>query len=406
MLVSRRNLLLGGLALPALTATKPAVARPNLLLLVADNLPAWALGCYGNKEIRTPNLDKLAQTGTRFLNHVACAPSPEAGRATLLTGRTPMQLGEAGAAGAPAPLAAAEMTLEKLLGGLGYACLSADSPAEAEKSVGQQTAGKPFLLTVALNGLRPPFEGVAQKYRDLYAQTKFESFGFAPRAANARSGAEMLADVAGSLRQYAAALTAMDDGIGAVLSAISHRQLTDSTLVVATSTCGALLGRHGLWDATEASDPPNMYQEATVTPMIWSWPGHVPTEGVRPELVSAYDLAPAICEAAAIEAPSRNLCGRSYLALATGKPLPKKQPWRTTVFSHFRNTDMARDRRYKVVVRDGGKGPGELYDLVADPGESVNQYGNDQFVTLRNALSATWPTGNRSTRPEARRGDP
>jgi len=387
MLVSRRHLLLGGAAVPALaaassTATKPVAARPNLLLMVADHLPAWALGCYGNKEIRTPNLDKLAQTGTRFVNHVACAPSPEAGRATLLTGRTPMQLGEAGAP------AAGDITLEKLLGGLGYACLAADSTAEAAKLVGQQTAGKPFLLTVALTGLRTPSEGVAQKHRDLYAQTKFETFGFAPRAANARRGAEMLADVAGSLRQYAAALTALDEGVGAVLSGIGQRQLAGTTLVVFTSTCGALLGRHGLWDAAEASDPPNMYQEAITTPMIWSWPGRVPIQGVRPEPVSSYDLVPALSEAVAVDPPSRNLCGRSYLALATGKALPKKLPWRTTVFGQYQNTGMARDRRYKVVVRDGGKGPGELFDLVGDPGEAVNQYANDQFVTLRNALAA------------------
>jgi hypothetical protein len=85
--------------------------------------------------------------------------------------------------------------------------------------------------------------------------------------------------------------------------------------------------------------------------------------------------------------------GRSYLPLATGKPLPKKQPWRTTVLSHYQNTDMARDKRYKLVARDQGKGappgPSELYDLPADPRERVNQYENPQFVTVRASLAAT-----------------
>ena len=81
--------------------------------------------------------------------------------------------------------------------------------------------------------------------------------------------------------------------------------------------------------------------------------------------------------------------GRSYLPLATGKPLPKKQPWRTTVLSHYQNTDMARDKRYKLVERDQGKGPGELYDLPVDPRERVNQYENPQFVTVRASLAAT-----------------
>ena len=81
MFVSRRHFLQGGLALPVLAAEKPVVVapRPNVLLMIADDLPAWVLGCYGNKEVRTPSLDRLAQVGTRFLNHVACAPAPEWG---------------------------------------------------------------------------------------------------------------------------------------------------------------------------------------------------------------------------------------------------------------------------------------------------------------------------------------
>jgi arylsulfatase A-like enzyme len=379
MLVSRRHFLQAGLAVPVLAAEKPAAPRPNVLLVTADNLPAWVLGCYGNKEVRTPSVDRLAQVGTRFLNHVACAPAPELGRATLLTGRTPMQLGDS------AILGAGDIALDKLLGGLGYTCEAADSSADAVKLLGQHTAGKPFLLTVTLTSLRPPYEGVAQKFRDMYARNVFENFGYQTAAPNARLGHEMLGNVVASLRQYAAAVSALDEGVGAVLAALGQRQLLDSTLVIFTSTCGALLGRHGLWEAAEASDPPNMYQETTVTPMIWSWPVRIPTQLTRPELVSAYDLLPTVCEIVSVAPPARNLCGRSYLALATGKPLPKKDPWRTTLYSHYRNTDMARDRRYKVVVRNGAS---ELYDLVADPGEQTNQYDNGQFVTSRDALAA------------------
>src|SRR5258707_11997848 len=98
MLISRRHFFFGSLALPALAATKPAGERPNILLIVVDNLPAWVLGAYGNQVIRTPNIDRLAQTGVRFLHHFASAPDPGPGFASLLTGRTPMQLGEAPAA--------------------------------------------------------------------------------------------------------------------------------------------------------------------------------------------------------------------------------------------------------------------------------------------------------------------
>jgi arylsulfatase A-like enzyme len=178
----------------------------------------------------------------------------------------------------------------------------------------------------------------------------------------------------------------MDAEVGVVTAALYQRKLADNTLVVFTSTCGALLGRHGLWAAGDASEPPNMYEESVSTPMIWSWPGHVPAFGERPEVVSSCDFVPTICDLAAIE-PADNLSGRSYLLLATGKPLPKKEKWRTTVFSQLGNTAMARADRYKLVERDGGKGPSELYDLVADPVEKANQYDNPQFMTVRTALA-------------------
>src|SRR5262249_24810409 len=97
----RRELLLGSAAVPALYAQKKAPpASPNILLIVAEDVGAWMLGCYGTKEIRTPNLDLLARGGTRFANHFASTPSPAPSRATLFTGRLP---GEHGIQDSPPP---------------------------------------------------------------------------------------------------------------------------------------------------------------------------------------------------------------------------------------------------------------------------------------------------------------
>ena len=381
MPLSRRHFFFGSLALPALAATKTPGEHPNILLILVDRLPAWILGCYGNNEVRTPALDRLAQTGLRFLNHFACAPAPSPGRATLLTGRTPMQLGDADAA------SPGDFPLAKTLEGVGYACATADSAAAA-KSLDQQTAGKPFFLTVDCANLRPPYDGVPPKYRDLYAQVKFATFSQEAPAKNAARDKEMLSSLALNQRLVAAAVTALDDDLAALLAKLSEKTLLDQTLIVFTSTCGSLLGRHGLWDSAPASDPANMYEEVVSTPLVWSWQGHVPPQLTRPELVSAYDLLPTLCDLTGADLPARNLCGRSYLPLATGKPLPKKQPWRTTVFSHCQNTDMAREKRYKLVLRDQGKGVGELYDLGVDARERVNQYDNPQFLTVRTSLAA------------------
>jgi len=68
-------------------------SRPNVLVVLTDDQGHWALGCAGNDEIRTPNLDRLAETGTRFTNFFCASPVCSPARASLLTGRIPSQHG-------------------------------------------------------------------------------------------------------------------------------------------------------------------------------------------------------------------------------------------------------------------------------------------------------------------------
>jgi arylsulfatase A-like enzyme len=372
MNVSRRHFLLGSLALPAFAATKPIGEKPNVLLILVDGLPSWILGCYGNREVRTPNIDRLAQTGTRFLSHYACAPVADQARATLFTGLTTMQLKPAG-----------DVTLEKLLGGIGYTCGTTSDGAGAVKFLEAQSAAKPFFLTAGF----APYATLPDA--GSYAKAALDTFAQEAPAKNAARGKEMLGPpLLANLRRVAAATTALDGEIGALVTKITQMKLLDNTLVIFTSPCGSLFGRHGLWAAGDASDPLNMYEEVIATPMVWSWAGHVVPMATRPEMVNAYDLVPTICDITPAELPQRSLCGRSYLALASGKPLPKKLPWRTTVFAQYGDTAMSRSDRYKLILRNEGKGPGELYDDKVDARERVNQYDNPQFMTVKASLQA------------------
>jgi arylsulfatase A-like enzyme len=380
MPISRRHFLCGSLALPAFAAKKVVEAPPNILLLVADDLPSWMVGAYGNKEVKTPNLNRLGQMGTHFLNHFTPVPAAAPGFATLMTGRTPMQVGDAGA------ISAADITIEKVLATAGYACHTVE-PEGAPALIDQAKDGAPFFLTVRYSALELPYGNIPSKYLDLYGTEKFENYSVELAAANARSGKELLSNRVANLRKVAAAISMMDDNVGALTTRISQKQLLDRTLVVFTATCGALLGRHGLWAAGDASEPANMYDESVAVPMLWCWPGRVPAQEVRMEPVSTYDLLPTLCDLVSAAVPSRNLCGRSYLPLATGRHLPKKQPWRDTVFGQYRNTAMARTQRYKLVLRDDGKGASELYDLPADPAERANQADNEQYISVKTTLT-------------------
>lgn len=449
MSLPRRHFLFGSLAASvAAQKTKRPADRPNILLIISDDLASWMVGCYGNKEIRTPHIDKLAEGGVRFANNFVCTPICSASRATLFTGRVPRQTGihdfltpnpidnpPQGQA-APPPSFKSEVMIPDLLSAQGYDCgyvgkwhmgddripqhqckfwytmlggssryqdpemswngevvqekgyLTDLMTAKACQYLDRQSTGKPFFLTVSYFNPHTPYEGHPERYYKTYANTNFDTLGWEPPAPNALRERNLLKDTVGNIRKCAAAVTALDDQIPVLLSKLQQRGLRDNTLILFCGDNGFLLGRHGLWSKGLASHPINMYEEVMQVPMIWNWPGRIPVQSVRPELVSFYDVLPTLCDLTGAPVPNRNLCGRSYLSLAANRPLPKKEPWRNLVFGEFRNTEMAREKRYKLVLRDQGKGPNELFDLAIDAREKVNQYENPEFLTIRQRLTA------------------
>src|SRR5205085_8024465 len=139
-------------------------------------------------------------------------------------------------------------------------------------------------------------------------------------ATNALRGKEMMRDTVAALRKFAAGVTALDDRIPLLLNKLRNRNLLDNTLVVFCGANGLLLGRHGLWSDGLASNPINMYEEVVRVPMIWNWPGRVPVEVVRNEVVSLYDVMPSVCEAANVSPPvTPALSGRSFVPLALNR---------------------------------------------------------------------------------------
>lgn len=360
--VNRRHFLLGTLAAPAIAASKKLatratpVERPNIVLVVAQDLGAYMVGCYANTEIHTPNIDRLAQTGVRFAESFAGTP---AGR-------------DAG------PFAAAGFNIGK-----------ADSGTQAVEFLDAQAAGKPFFLTIEWPS--PTTVTPAQTNIDLYAETGFESVGWESTALNA-THKDMLRNPQGNLRKYAASLTTLDDTIAPWHAKLEGRGLLENTLIVFASTSGFLVGHHGLWGGAAASNPPNMFEEVVRTPLIWCWPSRFPPQTVRNDLVNSFDLMPALCELAGVAAPAGS-SGATYLPFVYGRSLGKKQVWADMAYGKFQDTEMARDDRYKLVLRNGGKGPNEFYDLIADVREFNNEYDNTKFANKRDRLAgqlAAW----------------
>src|SRR5262249_7747029 len=163
------------------------------------------LGCYGNKEIHTPHIDHLANTGTRFLNHFAGAPVPSAGRTALLSGRF-----------------SGDNTIDKFLPAAGYTCQTTSGAADAVKFIASQPGAKPFLLVA---GFSPYQSDPPARFLAAYAQSKFDTFPQEPLAKNAVRNREMFKpSLVPNLRKMAAATTAFDEEVGSVSDALAQRK--------------------------------------------------------------------------------------------------------------------------------------------------------------------------------------
>jgi arylsulfatase A-like enzyme len=111
-------LLAAGCERPGSGVAGNASSRPNILLVVADDLGVGDLGSYGNPDVETPNLDRLAATGLRFTRFYAAAATCSPARASLLTGQYPQRFGFRSS---PRGLPQEVVTLPELLRDAGYA---------------------------------------------------------------------------------------------------------------------------------------------------------------------------------------------------------------------------------------------------------------------------------------------
>src|SRR4051794_9155748 len=119
----KTGLIVLGVLAALLTGTAAAADRPNIVLVLADDLGYGDLHCYGEKNIQTPNLDRFASEGLRLTNCYAGHPNCSPSRTALLTGRTPTRAGVRNwiPEDSPMHLRPSEITNASLLKKAGYA---------------------------------------------------------------------------------------------------------------------------------------------------------------------------------------------------------------------------------------------------------------------------------------------
>jgi arylsulfatase A-like enzyme len=378
-MINRREFLAGATAIAGLSAATQAAPPPSIVLVAVDDLGAWMTGVHGAPDLRTPNLDLIARTGTRFTHAVTAAPAAQPGFDSLLTGLSPMQAA-AGSAN----------TVDRILASRGYSTASAVQGEMAFVSeqllnfLDQQTAGRPFCAVARYAPLRE-IGKTPEKYQQMFADNVFTATGRMTVADNA-TDKKAFEFIIGHLRETAAAIAACDDQFPALQRKLQERGLVDNTLLIVTGTNGVLLGHHGLWGDGHASAPPSMFEEVVGVPLFWNCAARVPPGSVRPEVVSLCDVLPTICEFTGTPVPAGAAASARSIATAVlSRKYPKKQPWHDRAYAALDDTRMARDSRYKLVLR--ANGPNELYDLDNDPGEQNNRADDPEFIGVRADLT-------------------
>lgn len=281
--------------------------RPNFVLIIADDVSAHDLGCYGHPHVKTPHLDALAAGGLKlsraFLTCSSCSPS----RASIITSRYPHNTG-AGELHQPLPVG--QVTVARQLKDEGYyvACAGKWHLGEAAKKdfdlvVGGNPSGcelwvktlaerprdQPFLLWLAALDAHRPYQK-----NSIPGPHQFEDAIVPPYFPDTPA-------VRGDLNLYYDEISRLDDYVGQVMAEIKRQGTLDNTVVMFIADNGRPFPRCKT----------TLYDSGIQTPAIVHWPKSIKPGSVSDSLVSSIDIAPTFLELAGVALP-KEFQGESF----------------------------------------------------------------------------------------------
>ena len=411
-----------GLALSAVAAEKP-----NVIVILADDLGRADYSAFGTKDIRTPHIDSLFSQGLTFENFRAnsCVCSPT--RAALLTGCHPDRVGVPGVIREEEPdnswgyLAPHATILPQVLKKVGYhsaivgkwhlGISSPNTPTERgfdefHGFLGDMMDDYYTHLRHGQNFMRhnqevvspeghatEVFTGWACDYLAERAKAKQPFFLYL--AYNAphdpvQPPPEWLAKVKArepSISEKRAKIVALiehlDDGIGRVMATLDTLHLADNTLVFFTSDNGGLLpsgANNGPW----RSGKTHMYEGGLRVPGAARWPGHIKAGSHTQRQVLSMDLFPTICDAAGTAVPS-GIDATTFLPTLLGERQDEGQ--RDHYFVRREGGPQYGGKTIEGFIRGDWKilqdspfAPIEMYNLKTDPYETTDLAGKEKKV--------------------------
>lgn len=393
--------------------------RPNIVLILADDLGYGDLSGYGHPSIRTPRLDRLAAEGIR-LTTVYAAPSCSPSRAALLTGRYPRRSGLNSVLmpDAKTGMPATEVTLAELLKGAGY-----DTAMVGKWHLGDRPGFLPtehgfdeYFGLLYSNDMIPPWVQTTKPRRlvrgtvelpgdvDMHTLTR-RYVDDAVRVVRAPRERPLFLYLAYSMPhvpigaspafagrsaagRYGDTIEELDEETGRVLDALKERSMERNTLVIFTSDNGPwaeMPPRMLPVDEVRATDAGSAgpfrgskgstWEGGVRVPMIAAWPGRIPAGRSSSGLVSTLDIYATVAQAAGVQMPAdRPMDSLDLLPLLTASAPGATAASLRTDYVYFNNGRLEglRDARWKIRVvppLDGGPVVPLLYDMVNDPYE-------------------------------------
>ncbi len=426
--------------------------KPNVLFILSDDHSVPHLGCYGNKDIQTPNLDKFATQGMRFDRMYVACPQCVPSRATMMTGRSPVAIGMSRFS---APLPREIKTYPEALKAAGWyagVCgrtyhLDGAATTEESKEVfakyhlqtfpdrldyvhasNQQKAfgemqefldlakgaGKPFYLQLCFNDPHRPLD--RNEYSARYDPAKLTLPAHYPDTPGVRD----------DFARYYGEITRMDELFGKIMAELERRGLADNTLV-------GFMGDNG---CSQFRGKGTLFEYGIHVPLLIRWPGKVKPGSSTGELISGEDLAPTFLEAAGVAVPAE-MTGKSFLKILRGEKTEGRKyvfaergahgsglPTNSALFDIGRvvegarykliynaewqipywPVDFAGDDFWKELVKMNAEGKltsemsrlyfsptrpmFELYDLEKDPSEFTNLAGKPEAAAIEKQLKA------------------
>jgi N-sulfoglucosamine sulfohydrolase len=349
---------------PAARAAQPA-ARPNILIVIADDWSAADAGAAGNRTVRTPAFDRIAREGVRFTNAFAAAPSCTPSRAAILTGQWPHRLEEGGNLWGtlPSKFVVYPDLLERAgyaigLTGKGWGPGDFKAGGRARNPAGptfqsfaafleKLPADKPFAYWIGPSDPHRPYEaGLAQQA------------GLKPADVDVPKTLPDVQPVRADLLDYYAEVERFDRTLADALARLEQAGRLDNTIVIATGDNGRPFPR----------DKASVYDGGSRVPLAIRWPGRGRPGVASDAFVSLMDLAPTILEAAGLPVPAE-MTGRTLAPLVEGRT----QPGRDAVFV---------ERERHAHVRAGN---------LSYPVRAVR---TNEYLYVRNFAPDRWPAGD------------